>query len=179
MPYPTGAYSKDFTDGWTANKLLKGAGAGSNPTEIDPVSVLPSGLIMMWHGPIANIPSGFVICDGNNGTPNLLAKFVEGVATAATDPGATGGATSKTTNGHTHSVPARDIGDGTSNSILGYDDINRRINWNDGSWRGITQESGFSPNNYFGAVAGTSGSQTDSISDIRPPYYDVAFIMKT
>ena len=52
-----------------------------------------SGVIAIWHGTIANIPSGWVICDGNNSTPNLLTKFIEGVATAVTDPGATGGRT--------------------------------------------------------------------------------------
>ncbi|GAI23594.1 unnamed protein product, partial [marine sediment metagenome] len=65
-----------------------------------------SGLIGLWHGTIVNIPAGWLICDGNNGTPNLLAKFVEGVATAATNPGAVGGATAKNTAGHVHSGPS-------------------------------------------------------------------------
>ncbi len=39
---------------------------------------LPSGIILMWHGLIANIPSGFVMCDGLNGTPDLRSKFVRG-----------------------------------------------------------------------------------------------------
>ena len=41
-------------------------------------------------GPINDIPAGFVICDGNNGTLNLIARLPKGVATAATDPGTTG-----------------------------------------------------------------------------------------
>ena len=102
--------------------------------------IIPSGLIAMWHGTIANIPSGWVICDGNNGTPNLLAKFVEGVATATTDPGATGGAISKTTVGHQHQAATIATG---------------------------------------GTPRGGNEIVTDSISDIRPPYYDIAFIMKT
>ena len=53
--------------------------------------LFPSGGIIMWHGTIANIPSGYVVCDGNNSTPNLLAKMVRCVATAATNPGTTGG----------------------------------------------------------------------------------------
>ncbi|GAI29478.1 unnamed protein product, partial [marine sediment metagenome] len=72
-------------------------------------TVIPSGLIVLWHGLIASIPSGWVLCDGNSSTPNLLTRFIEGVATAATNPGATGGATSKSTAGHTHSVPVRNI----------------------------------------------------------------------
>lgn len=39
---------------------------------------IPSGLIFMWNGSIDNIPDGFVICDGNNNTPNLINKYVKG-----------------------------------------------------------------------------------------------------
>jgi hypothetical protein len=96
---------------------------------------VPSGAIIMWSGTIANIPSGWHICDGNAGTPNLLAKFVQGVATAATNPGATGGNVS-----HTHSITRS--ADMTSGTAL-VDNV----------------------------------AVTDS-ADGRPPYYDVAFIMK-
>ena len=43
---------------------------------------LPSGVIMMWSGAASAIPSGFVLCNGKNGTPNLLDKFVVGDAVA-------------------------------------------------------------------------------------------------
>ena len=43
---------------------------------------LPSGVIMMWSGAASDVPSGFVLCDGNNNTPNLLDKFVVGDAVA-------------------------------------------------------------------------------------------------
>jgi len=39
---------------------------------------VPSGSIIMWSGSIAAIPSGYVICNGSNGTPNLLDSFVVG-----------------------------------------------------------------------------------------------------
>jgi len=120
-------------------EFLNGTGVFSVPVG----AALPSGCIVIWTGTIANIPSGYVICDGNNSTPNLLAKFVEGVATAATNPGTTGGAISKTTAGHTHGISA-------AANLLDALTKNRTI-----------------------------ADATDSISDIRPPYYDVAFIMKT
>ncbi len=60
---------------------------------------VPANAILIWAGTIANIPTGFVICDGNNGTPNLLDKFLKEVPTAATDPGGTGG-----TSSHSHSL---------------------------------------------------------------------------
>ena len=99
---------------------------------------IPTGMILMWHGTIANIPAGWLICDGNNGTPNLLARFVEGVATAATDPGTTGGSTAKT-----------------------------------------TQTSADTFSAVGAAVLVTKDSHTHNITDIRPKFYDIAFIMKT
>ena len=39
---------------------------------------VPSGVIVMWHGTIATIPSGWALCDGNNGTPDLRDKFITG-----------------------------------------------------------------------------------------------------
>jgi len=37
-----------------------------------------SGGILLWSGSIATIPGGFVLCDGNNGTPDLRDKFIVG-----------------------------------------------------------------------------------------------------
>lgn len=34
--------------------------------------------IMLWHGPLDTIPEGWVLCDGQNGTPDLRYKFVLG-----------------------------------------------------------------------------------------------------
>lgn len=49
------------------------------------------GTIVIWAGTIAEIPSGWALCDGLDGRPNLLDKFVRGVNTVITDPGLTGG----------------------------------------------------------------------------------------
>ena len=54
------------------------------------VNTIPSGLISMWHGTLANIPTGWLLCDGTSGTPDLREKFVRGSA-ASTNPGSTGG----------------------------------------------------------------------------------------
>jgi prepilin-type N-terminal cleavage/methylation domain-containing protein len=40
--------------------------------------VLPQGTIVMWSGSIASIPSGWLLCDGTNGTPDLRDKFIVG-----------------------------------------------------------------------------------------------------
>lgn len=46
--------------------------------------------IIMWSGSIANIPTGWYLCDGSNGTPDLRGKFVLG-AGGAYSVNATGG----------------------------------------------------------------------------------------
>jgi hypothetical protein len=60
--------------------------------------MVPSGLVAIWSGSPANIPAGWVLCDGNNGTPDLRDRFVVGAA-GSYGVGSTGGATN-----HTHSV---------------------------------------------------------------------------
>lgn len=41
-------------------------------------SGVPAGCIMIWSGLQVNIPAGWVVCDGNNGTPDLRERFVMG-----------------------------------------------------------------------------------------------------
>lgn len=41
-------------------------------------SGVPSGVILMWSGPVATIPSGWNLCDGTSGTPDLRDKFIVG-----------------------------------------------------------------------------------------------------
>lgn len=55
---------------------------------------IPSGIIVMWSGAIANIPTGFFLCDGTNGTPNLTDRFVihaDADSAGTRNVGATGG----------------------------------------------------------------------------------------
>jgi microcystin-dependent protein/cytoskeletal protein CcmA (bactofilin family) len=42
--------------------------------------LLPSGIICMWSGSISNIPKGWALCDGTNNTPDLRSKFVIGAS---------------------------------------------------------------------------------------------------
>lgn len=45
----------------------------------DPQSVFTAGMIMMFYGDVNDIPSGWALCDGNNGRPDLRNRFVVGV----------------------------------------------------------------------------------------------------
>ena len=41
-------------------------------------TVLVPGIIVMWAGSLADIPAGWALCDGSNGTPNLRDRFIIG-----------------------------------------------------------------------------------------------------
>jgi len=63
--------------------------------------VFVKGMIISWSGAVADIPGGFALCDGNNGTPNLTDKFIVGAGdTYAVD--ATGGTVEHTHTGMDH-----------------------------------------------------------------------------
>lgn len=42
------------------------------------VETIPQGIIAMWSGPITNIPEGWALCNGQNGTPDLRNRFIVG-----------------------------------------------------------------------------------------------------
>lgn len=72
---------------------------------------VPAGVILMWGGTTGNIPAGWALCDGLNGTPDLRAKFVYGAGGLTVSPGNSGGSTThnhltsvEASGSHTHSV---------------------------------------------------------------------------
>jgi len=76
------------------------------------------GMIILWYGAIADIPGGWVLCDGSGITPNLQNVFVVGAGdTYAVD--AVGGAAthlhSLTSDNHVHELPGgSDIASGAN-----------------------------------------------------------------
>jgi hypothetical protein len=67
----TDLVTKSYVDGLSS-------GGGSSFT---------AGMIMLWSGTIASIPTGWVLCDGQNGTPNLSGKFILGYGTTGSSTG--------------------------------------------------------------------------------------------
>lgn len=61
---------------------------------------VPANLIVMWSGSLSTVPESWVLCDGENDTPDLRDRFVMGTATQEEMGEAGGGAT------HTHTVDA-------------------------------------------------------------------------
>ena len=108
-----------LTDSSSANDDIK-IKAGSNITlthdnaneftiAAASVSGVPVGLISIWSGASSSIPSGWTICNGQNGTPDLRNRFVLGAGdTYAVD--ATGGNESVTLS--TSQMPSHTHGDG-------------------------------------------------------------------
>lgn len=66
---------------------------------------IPCGGIIMWTGDINNVPAGWALCDGNNGTPDLNDRFVRGTTNSGS-LGITGGQDnhSHTVDDHSHNV---------------------------------------------------------------------------
>ena len=69
-------------DNHLATKAYVDANAGGGGGES-----LPVGTVVMWSGDVAAIPTGWAICDGSNGTPNLVGKFIKGGATSGAEGG--------------------------------------------------------------------------------------------
>jgi len=68
------------------------AGDGSNLSGIE---AFVTGMILLWSGASNAIPSGFVLCNGSNSTPDLRDRFVVGAGNSYS-VGATGGSANVT-----------------------------------------------------------------------------------
>ena len=104
-----------------ASNLQSGTVADARLTN---TSLFVTGMIMLWYGSVASIPSGWVLCDGNNSTPDLRNRFVIGSGSGSSYPiNQTGGSAdatlvshSHTINNHTHSFSGSDSHSHTINN---------------------------------------------------------------
>ena len=87
----SGASSEGATEPPFVNMRVKQNATG----DVD----LAVGLIGLWRGSLGSIPDHWALCDGTNGTPNLLGKYVKG---ATSSIGTTGGSL----NAHNHTSPS-------------------------------------------------------------------------
>jgi microcystin-dependent protein len=107
---PAGAQGPQGPQGGTGPAGLQGpAGPQGEPGPAGPsAGNLPIGAIVIWPGPTSSIPSGWVLCDGQNGTPDLRGRFPIGAATAYPN-GSVGGQstvapTTQAAGAHSHAV---------------------------------------------------------------------------
>lgn len=150
---------------------------------------IPAGVITAWSGMIVDIPLGWVLCDGDNGTPDLRDKFIVGAREDNNDESQTnvtgilskfGGNVSHNHSGFTEShtltineIPSHDHAENPDVSI---DLINSKGLY--GSNPG-GHASMFSPLPRTGKTGGSQGHRHGISSDVHvPPFYALAFIMK-
>ncbi len=145
---------------------------GSTPSQY---ALIPRGVIVLWSGLLGTIPTGWALCDGRFGTPNLTARFVRGVGTATTQPGTTGGSDTHLhghSATHSHEVPwhipsgiaARSTASlGTGGSVAGV----QKPASNDADTTSAARQK----------TNAVSPGNTDS-ADGRPAFFELAFIMK-
>jgi len=151
--------------------ILQNAPAVSN--------TVPSGLIAIWSGSTGSIPSGWYLCNGSNGTPDLRNSFVLGAGNTYA-VGATGGSTDAIVVSHTHAATSTVTDPGhlhnsgqnfaatTGSPALGGWNVNPQLY----SQQILTATTGITVAT-SNATAGVSGAGAN-----MPPYYALAFIMK-
>jgi len=157
--------------------LLAAADAPAAQTVLG-VTPIPSGLIAMWSGTVATIPTGWYLCDGSNGTPDLTDKFIIGAdqdnaGTAKTNiTGSltqTGGSKDAINVSHSHTASVTDPGHVHTGGIVA------GATYAGGG--GI--QSGNTGSSLTGISVSISTEGSSGTNANLPPYYALAFIMKS
>ena len=134
------------------------------------INIFPKGVVTAWAGTLANIPHGWVLCDGNNGTPNLLNRFIFGEGTG---PSLTFRQFDISGGNETHTLTINEIGKHTHyfNSEKGTQNVFRdvEIDTKEHTGKVLTE-------NIANTDTGPTGGNMPHNN--MPPYYVLAFIMK-
>jgi len=181
--------------------------ASSARTNLDvaqAVYAVPSGGIIMWSGSIASIPAGWLLCDGSSSTPDLRDRFVTGAGTTYA-VGSTGGSANATLPTHSHSTSGTTDGQNQNHTHAVTDSGHSHVQniypfQEDGAGeKVIPNNSAGAPTTYLNTAtattgislgsnnvdhthtfSGTTNSQGGSPTNANlPPYYALAFIMKS
>lgn len=157
-------------------------------------ALIPTGIIVAWYGAVADVPTGWTLCDGSVGTPDLRGRFIPG-AGGAYAVGATGGADTLNL-AHAH----------TADGTLGTDSISAGTPAGTVAAIGVTGSATVQRDTTAGSlddtasqvhthpapvftgsalaghvhdVAGSTDSQLSAATENRPAYYALCYIMKT
>ena len=141
----------------STNRLTAGsfAGDGANLTNLT-VDGFVTGMIIAWSGSEASIPTGFVLCDGNNNTPDLRDRFIIGAGNNY-NVDATGGSKDAVLVSHFH----------TTENFVG------RSNYAEPRNFGVGTDGNLNS-------TGNTDTKGESGTDKNlPPYHALCYIMKT
>lgn len=136
------------------------------------------GVIKLWSGDPANPPAGWALCDGNNGTPNLLGRFVRGTNVPG-NVGVTGGQDSYNLAkgqlpAHNHSATADT--NGSHDHTIG--------TWGDSpdDWISINNvdkgDDGTTTDGSHSHPGSTSSDGSNSSVNNLPAYHELVFLMR-
>lgn len=148
------------------------------------VSPIPSGVIVLWSGSAASIPSGWYLCNGYNNTPNLTDRFVIG-AGSSYGVSSTGGSKDSILVSHTHSFSATTSTSGSHQhtepigyvGVFGAGSSGASGNYGGAGYgtRDLTESAG----SHNHTVSGSTDTQGVSGTNANlPPYYALCYIMK-
>ena len=128
---------------------------------------IPVGGIIMWSGSIASIPTGWALCNGSSGTPDLRDRFIVGAGNNYSVAGI-GGTTDSQLPAHTHNVT-----NGSANSFTAVTSVSdESVNQGGGGPVQVADQE--SSTTFTIQSAGISSTNQN-----LPPYYALAFIMRT
>ena len=167
----------DFTYNPSTNTLKVGNIIDSSGN----ASAFVTGMIILWYGNTGNIPGGWVLCDGNNSTPDLRDRFVIGAGSADHTPGSTGGSNSITLSeanlpSHRHFVVSNDLGgqNRTNSNVSANNQVRK------GTGAGNLYESYNLASTGSEAASGRSSAVGSGTAiNNKPLYHALCYIMKT
>lgn len=135
---------------------------------------LPTGIIAVWRGTLANIPADWVLADGNNGTPNLLGDFAKG-ALDTSELGNTGGGTSHSHTGSTHTHTWSSTAHTHTVDLSGDASVTRATGTGSGTFPTAAHTHSVTSGAAGSVTVGNASPNLASTSHL-PPYEEVAFI---
>tara|TARA_B100001250_G_scaffold49675_1_gene38870 strand:+ start:286 stop:702 length:417 start_codon:yes stop_codon:yes gene_type:complete len=133
----------------------------------------------------SSAPSGWYLCNGSNGTPDLRNRFVIGAGSSYSQ-GATGGSKNAVVVSHTHGDGNYAASGGSHNHVYTRTNTNQGVDTDshghDTSVRkGVENMNTGGTGNHNHNITGNSGNATNGVSGTNknlPPYYALTYIMK-